>query len=125
MSASWFGNENLPKALSPHFFLSPSLSSLPLSLSFPRYVLTAAHCFYSYGNQIDGNNMYHSHFRAAYHTDKAGKHYYAASSTWGRLWYGTTYPEVYRNSDWAIIELEEPLGETHQVGGGLPARLRR
>ena len=76
-----------------------------------RYVLTAAHCFYSYGNQIDGNNMYHSQFRAAYHTVN-GQHFYAATSAWGRLWYGTTYPEVYRNSDWAIIELEEPLGET-------------
>ena len=87
-------------------------------------MLTAAHCFYSYGNQIDGNNMYHSQFRVAYHTDKAGQHYYAASSTWGRMWYGTTYPEVYRNSDWAIIELEEPLGETQGYVGINPTDLR-
>jgi len=104
-------------------FLSPL--SLPPSLQPLRYVLTAAHCFYSNGNQIDGNNMYHSQFRAAYHTDKAGQHYYAASSTWGRLWYGTTYPEVYRNSDWAIIELEEPLGETQGYVGLNPTDLSK
>ncbi|KAM3576997.1 hypothetical protein VYU27_001138 [Nannochloropsis oceanica] len=90
-----------------------------------RYVLTAAHCFYSYGSQIDGNNMYQSQFRAAYHTNKAGQHFYAASSTWGRLWYGTTYPEVYRNSDWAIIELEEPLGETQGYVGINPTDLSK
>ena len=44
-----------------------------------------------------------------------GQHYYANASTWNKLWYGTTYPEVYRNSDWAIIQLYEPLGDT-QVG---------
>jgi len=89
------------------------------------YVLTAAHCFYSYGTSIDGDNIYHSKFRVAYHTDKEGKHYYAASSAWGRLWYGTTYPEVYRNSDWAIIELETPLGETQGYVGINPTDLSR
>lgn len=129
-----------------------------------RYVLTAAHCFYSYGKQVrarvrgceqttvihdmtgtdadrltgptqqprppntvrqvDGNNMYHSQFRAAYHT-VGGVHYYAATSSWGRLWYGTTYPEVYRNSDWAIIELEEPIGETQGYLGINPTDLRK
>lgn len=68
--------------------------------------------------------MYHSQFRAAYHTVK-GVHYYAAASSWGRLWYGTTFPEVYRNSDWAIIELEEPLGETQGYLGINPTDLRR
>lgn len=68
--------------------------------------------------------MYHSQFRAAYHT-VSGVHYYAAQSSWGRLWYGTTYPEVYRNSDWAIIELEEPLGEAQGYLGINPTDLRR
>lgn len=68
--------------------------------------------------------MYHSQFRAAYHTVK-GVHYYAATSSWGRLWYGTTYPEVYRNSDWAIIELEEPIGETQGYLGINPTDLRK
>jgi V8-like Glu-specific endopeptidase len=74
------------------------------------YVLTAAHCFFSYGNQIDGDNMYYSQFRVAYRTVN-GQHQYAYASGWSKLWYGTSYPEVYRNSDWAIIKLEKPLGE--------------
>lgn len=68
--------------------------------------------------------MYHSQFRAAYHTVN-GVHYYAATSAWGRMWYGTTYPEVYRNSDWAIIELEEPLGETQGYLGINPTDLQK
>jgi len=127
-------------------------------------VLTAAHCFFSYGNQIDGKNMYYSIYRAAYRTIN-GEHYYDGASGWSKLWYGTTYPEVYRNSgttttttttttapattitttsqspplplppslpppsyllllDWAIIKLDEPLGEQQGYLGINPTDLR-
>lgn len=88
-----------------------------------RYVLTAAHCFFSYGNQIDGQNMYYSVFRTAYRTIN-GQHFYDGSSGWAKLWYGTTYPEVYRNSDWAIIQLDTPLGEKQGYLGLNPTDLR-
>lgn len=88
-----------------------------------RHVLTAAHCFYSYGNPIKGDEMYRSQFRAAYRTVD-GQHYYAGSSGWTKLWYGTMYPEVYRQSDWAIIQLEQPLGANLGFIGINPQDLR-
>lgn len=87
------------------------------------HVLTAAHCFFSYGNQIDGDNMYKSVFRVGYHTIN-GQHFFANASNWNKLWYGTTYPEVYRNSDWAIIQLDEPLGDTQGYLGINPTNLK-
>jgi len=81
-----------------------------------RYVLTAAHCFYSRGKQIDGNSVYFAQFRLAHH-DENHVHTYSAQSGWSKIWYGTTYPENYRNLDWAIIKLDEPLGSVHGFVG--------
>lgn len=74
-------------------------------------VLTAAHCFFSYGSQVDGNNMYKSEFKVAYERNlRTGQISSPYTSTWSTLWYGTKVPEMYRDQDWAIIKLDYPIG---------------
>ena len=74
-------------------------------------VLTAAHCFFSYGSQVDGNNMYKSEFKVAYERNiRTGQISSPYTSTWSTIWYGTKVPEMYRDQDWAIIKLDKPIG---------------